>query len=317
MLLAVSYHYVVERPPDQPRAIFPVTTASLAAQIELLGADFTFVSRDQLLGAVAGRRELPERACLLTFDDGLRCQVELALPVLERLGAPAVFFVPGAPLAERRVLAVHKLHALRERLPEDEFEVRLDAALAAAGAEPPAVAVEHARRHYRYDTPSAARVKYLLNMALPRRVRDEVVESLFAAEFAEQVFAEQLYADRNQIAELERDHRAIGSHSYAHEPLTALSDDELPRDLRRAREFLAEVTGSPPLALSYPYGTASTVDRRVAAAARGAGFVAGFTMERRMNETLDEPLLLARLDTNDAPGGATPEPQLLEPTTRG
>ena len=314
MLLAVSYHYVVERPRDEPLAIFPVTTAALAAQIELLGQSFTFVARDDLLDAVARRRNLPDRACVLTFDDGLRCQVELALPVLEKLGVPAIFFVPGAPLAEKRVLSVHKLHALRERLATDEFQARLDVALTEAGIESPRVTAEEAQRHYRYDEPGAARTKDLLNMALPPQVRNDVVGSLFAAEFDERTYAEQLYADRGQIAELEREYRSVGAHSYAHEPLAGLPDDELRADLERVRELVREVTGSPPLALSYPYGTPATVDARVVAAAEGAGFAVGFTMERRTNETLDEPLLLARLDTNDAPGGAKPEPELLKPT---
>jgi peptidoglycan/xylan/chitin deacetylase (PgdA/CDA1 family) len=37
---------------------------------------------------------LPERAALITFDDGYRSVLEVALPSLERFGYPAVLFVP-------------------------------------------------------------------------------------------------------------------------------------------------------------------------------------------------------------------------------
>jgi peptidoglycan/xylan/chitin deacetylase (PgdA/CDA1 family) len=37
---------------------------------------------------------LPERAALITFDDGYRSVLEVALPWLERFGYPAVLFVP-------------------------------------------------------------------------------------------------------------------------------------------------------------------------------------------------------------------------------
>src|SRR2546423_1570693 len=121
MLLAVGYHYVAAEAPVEPRAIFPVTVEALRAQLELLGHEWEFVSRDQLVAAVSGERRLPERACIVTFDDGLRCQLDLAVPVLERLGVPAVFFVAGKPLAEGRALAVHKIHALRERLDDREL----------------------------------------------------------------------------------------------------------------------------------------------------------------------------------------------------
>jgi peptidoglycan/xylan/chitin deacetylase (PgdA/CDA1 family) len=297
-LLAVGYHYVAAEPPDEPRAIFPVTLDGLAAQLELIGRSSEFVSRDELLAAVTGEAELPERACVVTFDDGLRCQVELALPVLERLEVPAIFFVPGKPLAEECVLYVHKVHALRERVPDAEL-------LRLAGAED--VPVEVAQEHYRYDEPDAARLKYLLNMRLPLDEREQVVGAAFAEVFPDEAaFAYELYMSRDDVAELERGHAAVGAHSYAHEPLARLADDALDEDLEAVAALLEEVTGSRPRALSYPHGTASTVDVRVARRAEAAGFRAAFTMERALNRTLEEPLLLGRLDANDAPGGKRP-----------
>ena len=295
MLLAVGYHYVAEQAPEEPRAIFPVTTAALAAQIEQLSREYELVGRDELLAAVTGGADLPSRACVLTFDDGLRCQYELALPVLERLGAPAIFFVSGRPLAERRVLEVHKLHALRERLVDDELQARLPDDL-------PKVSPEEAQAHYRYDSPEAAALKFLLNIRLPADRRRELVDSLFAEEFAdESAVADELYMDRSQVAELERKHRALGAHSYAHQPLATLSNGELEGDLERVTGLLAEVTGSHLRAFSYPYGTPETVDPRVAAGVGAAGYRIAFTMRREMNESLAEPLLLGRFDTNDVP----------------
>jgi peptidoglycan/xylan/chitin deacetylase (PgdA/CDA1 family) len=299
ILLAVGYHYVAAKPPAAPRAIFPVTVDGLAAQLELVGRSFEFVSRDELIAAAAGEAPLPDRACVVTFDDGLRCQLELALPVLERLGVPPIFFVPGQPLAEERVLYVHKVHALREHVPDAEL-----LRLTGAAADVPA---EVAQEHYRYDEPDAARLKYLLNMALPLEEREQVVGAAFAEVFPdEQAFARELYMSREDVAELERAHAAVGAHSYAHEPLARLDDAALDRDLAEVAGLLEEVIGSRPRALSYPHGTASTVDVRVARRAEAAGFRVAFTMERALNRTLEEPLLLGRLDANDAPGGKRP-----------
>jgi peptidoglycan/xylan/chitin deacetylase (PgdA/CDA1 family) len=295
MLLAVGYHYVAERTPEAPRAIFPVTTGRLAAQIEELSREYELVSRDELLAAVTGDAGLPDRACVLTFDDGLRCQYELALPVLERLGAPAIFFVPGRPLGERRVLEVHKLHALRERLADDELRWRLPDDL-------PEVSPAEAQAHYRYDTPEAAALKFLLNIRLPTERRRELVDSLFAAEFPDEgTVAEELYMARDEVEALEREHRAIGAHSYAHQPLSTLSNGELDGDLERVTRLLEEVTGSRPRAFSYPYGTPEAVDPRAAAGLDAAGYRIAFTMRREVNANLAEPLLLGRLDTNDLP----------------
>ena len=293
MLVAVAYHYVAERAPAEPQAIFPVTTAALAEQIEELSREYELVGRDELLAAVSGGPGLPAKACVLTFDDGLRCQYELALPVLERLGAPAIFFVPGQPLGERRVLEVHKLHALRERVADDELRARLPHDL-------PEVSAAEAQAHYRYDSPEAATLKFLLNIRLPPDRRRELVESLFANEFPDEgAMADVLYMDRDQVAELEREHHAVGAHSYAHQPLATLSNGQLEADLDRVTRLLAEITGSPPQAFSYPYGTPETVDPRVAGEVGAAGYRIAFTMRREANESLTAPLLLGRLDTND------------------
>src|SRR5438128_5661752 len=186
MLLAVTYHYVAEEPPGAPRAIFPVTTALLARQIEELGCSFDFVSRDDLLRALDGEAGLPERAALVTFDDGLRCQVELALPVLDRLGVPGLFFVPGLPLAEGRVLDVHKVHRLREAMADEEI-------LAALGTDAPAAP---AGRHV-YDDPLAAAVKELLAGRSPEEL-DDLLARVGATVGLD------LYMSREQVAELER-----------------------------------------------------------------------------------------------------------------
>ena len=293
MLLAVGFHYVAERAPDEPRAIFPVTTEALAAQIEELSHEYELVGRDELLAAATGDADLPARACVLTFDDGLRCQFELGLPVLERLGAPAIFFVPGRPLFERQMLEVHKLHALRERLADDELRGRLPDDL-------PEVSAEEAQAHYRYDTPEAAALKFLLNIHLAAGRRRELVDSLFATEFPdESAAAAELYMDAEQVAELEREHHAVGAHSYSHQPLATLSNSELEADLERVTGVLEEITGSRPRAFSYPYGTPEAVDPRVAAGVGAAGYRIAFTMRREVNETLEEPLLLGRFDTND------------------
>ena len=74
--------------------------------------------------------------------------------------------------------------------------------------------------------------------------------------------------------------------------------------------LLREVTGVSPQAFSYPYGTAGTVDGRVAARLGEAGYRLAFTMRRAANHGLEQPLLLARVDTNDAPGGTKPMPEL-------
>lgn len=308
MLLAVSYHYISTEPKRSARAIFPAPLAAFEAQIEALARSFEFVSRRDLVAAVSRESSLPARGCLITFDDGLRSQFELALPVLERLGVPAIFFVSGLPLAERRPVHVHRIHALREKLRDEDLLEHLLARRPALDRELETISDETACAMYRYDVPSAARVKYLLNMRLDPPSGEQLIAEIFADQIGpDEPFCRDLYAGPDQVSDLERKHGAVGAHGYTHRPLALMDRAELSSDLQRGAAALAAVTGHTPEVISYPYGSADAVTTAVADAAAAGGFKVGLTMERALNQTLEDPMLLARLDFNEVPGGRDPQ----------
>src|SRR5207244_9921982 len=113
---------------------------------------------------------------------------------------------------------------------------------------------------------------------------EQVVGAAFAEVFPdEEAFARELYLSREDVAELERRHAAVGAHSYAHEPLARLDDAALDRDLDAVATLLEGITGSRSRALSYPHGTASTVDLRVARRTAAAGFRVGMSVDASLN----------------------------------
>jgi len=303
MLLAVNYHYLSEDG-QRGRAIYPISLDRFAAQLDDLARGFEFVSRSDLVAAVEQGAPLPARACLITFDDGLRQQVELGLPVLQQRGIPAVFFVCGEPLERGRALFVHKVHQLRELLPQAELRASLETELARDGVAIPAIPAHEPVETYRYDDPDTARFKYLLNVALGSEAA-QAIDRLFAEHFDEASFAQRFYADADQVRELEAAD-ALGAHGYCHKPLTRFAPGGARRDLELGAQVLERIAGVRARTVSYPYGEFVAVDRTVSAAAAAAGFSVGLTMERAFNQTLDDPLLLARLDTNDVPGGRNP-----------
>jgi peptidoglycan/xylan/chitin deacetylase (PgdA/CDA1 family) len=301
--LAVNYHYISSTAPVEPRAIYPVPVDVFERQLAELARGFEPVSRDQVAAAVGGGPSLPERAFIVTFDDGLREQFELALPVLDRLGVPALFLIPGRPFAERRALYVHKVHHLRETLGDE----RLLDLLLGLGLDPGGVSDEEAQAAYAYDTADAARLKFFLNVTIPSSQREEALERVLAMiGETEEEFCARLYMSEEQVAKLDREHGAVGSHGYAHVPLATLGAAGIRDDLEHGAALLERVTGTRPRVLSYPHGSERAVSRTVAEQASAAGFLVGFTMERAFNVTLEDPLLLARIDTNDAPGGKRP-----------
>jgi peptidoglycan/xylan/chitin deacetylase (PgdA/CDA1 family) len=69
----------------------------------------------------------------------------------------------------------------------------------------------------------------------------------------------------------------IGSHTRSHAHLRTLSDDELNREIRDAKEAIEDNLGRPCPSFAYPYGEH---DRRVRNAVRAAGHTLGFAATR-------------------------------------
>ena len=84
------YHRIGERSLDPWHLM--IDPEIFAGQIETLARDWTPISLSELVEGV-GRRQLPERAVAVTFDDGYADNLELAAPILLGHRIPATLFV--------------------------------------------------------------------------------------------------------------------------------------------------------------------------------------------------------------------------------
>ena len=90
--------------------------AGLTRQVSaFLSAGYTPISLGQLVDALEGKSEPPGRCMVLTFDDGLASQLTGALPVLQRFGIPATFFVmPAFRDGVHRYMTLDEIRLLRD-----------------------------------------------------------------------------------------------------------------------------------------------------------------------------------------------------------
>lgn len=94
-VLVLAYHDVMDSNPDQQYVA--VQTANFVAQMRWLKANhYNPVSIDQIFDARDGKADLPEKAVLLTFDDGYRSMYDRVFPILKRNHWPALFAPVGA-----------------------------------------------------------------------------------------------------------------------------------------------------------------------------------------------------------------------------
>ncbi len=302
MLFAVNYHYIRDSFDAPYPSIFGVTPDRFRKELRALRESARLVGGEQLM-EWAGR-DLPDdgAALVVTFDDGLAEQYEHALPVLREEGAPALFFVNSAPLAEGRVSTVHKLHLLRSRLSPHCFSTLLDEQAKRLGLELPEAEGEAPQRHYQYDTPAAARLKYRLNFLLDTEQRRQLADACFEAHFPDRdaEVSRRLYMDAGQIRNL-GERGLLGSHAHRHLPLGLLPEPKIREQIRSSLDHLERWSGRRPAAMSYPYGSRAACTPAVGLIAAEEGVRFAFTMERAGNPDCHRTLFLARYANNDLP----------------
>jgi len=311
-LLIVNFHYC-GKDNAYKAGIFPISAERLSRQLDALGSYFSFVSQRDLLDAVNGKIKLPDRSCLITFDDGLACQYEIALPILKRKGIPAGFFVSSLPYVEHKACLVHKTHYILSAYPISEIADCIEGYYHKCNPSSPKESIidrvkTEATGKYRYDDPVTASVKTILNTdsIFNATGREEIISSLFYSMIPdEQDFVDSWYLSTDQLKELAKK-EMIGLHSMSHSSLASLPVDQIEKDLRSNKENIEKIIGQKVFSISFPYGGKSDVDSSVIGVCKKIGCQIGFTMERSFNESLTEPLLFARLDTNDAIGGKKP-----------
>ena len=109
-LLVVMYHGVSASAPSPIWTQLPV--AVFRRQLEFLRRNYRVLALSEVVDAVRGNRSLPERAALITFDDGLRNNLTVAFPVLEELAIPATVFLTVDAIGTREILWVDELYLL-------------------------------------------------------------------------------------------------------------------------------------------------------------------------------------------------------------
>jgi peptidoglycan/xylan/chitin deacetylase (PgdA/CDA1 family) len=240
-------------------------------------AHYELVTASELWDAASSRPAGGKIPAAITFDDDLSTHVEVAMPILLRIGAPATFFLSGASLESPSSFWWERLQRAWDAGSVDDAWLRssgLGPATGAPGIHRAAAAIEAAP-------------------AEQRRVIDAELSELAGPDPADSGIRE------TEVRRLAAAGFEIGFHTRGHDRLPDLADDALERALREGRAPLEEVIGGPMRAVSYPHGKG---DRRVADAARRAGFDYGFTLGGSVVDVSGDPLLIDR--RYPAPGTA-------------
>lgn len=307
-LTAIAYHYV--RPLND--RFFPgingLDIHEFIGQLDYLANYYQFVSAPDVIAAVSQKTPLPNRAALLTFDDGLADHYSFVAPILVERKIPAAFFPSAQPVLTRKMLTVHKIHYLLAT-PNNRTDVvqRLVALIGRYRKDydlpPDESYIENWMRPGDFDDPPEVNfVKRVLQKGLPACLRDDVASQLFEqiVGFSADGFGDQIYLTTSQIREMVAEGFYFGGHGSRHVWLNTLDRDEQHTEIVEMTAFLKLfLPEMRDWMMTYPHGAG---DDNVKQLLRTHGCTVAFNVTPGIADLDNEdPLSLRRLDANDFP----------------
>lgn len=214
---------------------------------------------------------LPGRPAVITFDDGYRDNYTVALPILQRHGVKAAFFVAsgflegGMMFNDRVIEAIRRASGGSISVPGDNGGDSIELPLRDVAERRQAIdAVLRAIKH------------------LPPAERLHRVEALErdagAASPAGRQPGEPMMMTPDQVAGLRRAGMAVGGHTRTHPILLSLPDSEAQAEISGGLDDLASMLGERPSIFAYPNGKpGGDFDERHVAMVQEAGCRYAFT----------------------------------------
>lgn len=307
-LLVLTYHSVVDgvreyrhRHPLVYRNA--VDAERFEEQMRYLHRHYHPLTGDELRAVLDGASP-PDRAVVVTFDDGLLNNKTVARPILKRLQMPAVFFLPTGfvdSASEGRLrrhwsedLIAHLSHQLaQDAFDPSTFKPHLPGLDSDLTSQSSFEAILHVVDHLK-ALPRSQRTDRLSE--LTAKLGDPPPPSAFPADpEGHSILATMSWDDVRSAVNHEI---TLGGHTVNHESLSRVPDDEAKAEIEDSLDAIADRTDQPADLFSYPYGTAQDFSGVHKHLLSGAGCRGAFTQIVGFNDATTDSLALRRIDVS-------------------
>lgn len=305
-LYVAMYHYVRDLANSRYPEIKGMNIQDFKTQLEFMKSNFNIVRMEDVMDAADGKKELPENALLLTFDDGYIDNYTYVFPILEKMNLQGSFFITGKTFVEHKLLDVNKIHfTLASASAETMLPILLERMNYYRGTEFDFPSNEELWNEFavqtRLDTKEVIFLKRMLQTALPERLRNIITTEMFQqfVGIDEDKFARELYMTEDQMETLKRHGMFIGVHGYDHYWMERLTEDEAKQDIDKALAAMAPYIDPNKWVINYPYGSANeAILKYVESKGASLGFSTQYTVADLKR---DNRFYLPRLDCIDFP----------------
>lgn len=258
--------------------------------------------------------ELPERAVVVTFDDGYLDNFERALPLLRQHQVPATLFITTCNIDSPREFWWDRLETLLlapTTLPE-RLELPLDSGVRVwelgSAANYSAVERENDRGTMAWLAGKDGRLRFFYDVwkslwPLAADKREQALDQLanWSGVDSSPSPSRRSMSSAEIHAMGQESLMTIGAHTVDHPPLSAHPAEFQSEQILLGRENLQQILGVPVTTFAYPHGEYSPETIRLL---RNAGFECAVTVQQKVVGLDSDDMTLPRFGVRDLPGGA-------------
>lgn len=260
---------------------------TFTAQLEFLKAHYQVIPLGELIQALASGGPLPDRAAVITIDDGYRSIYTVAYPALKALQLPAAVFLATEFVDDRRWLWTDRVEYAVSHAVHDAFDL-------AIGGERLHVDLKDRPSQMAADKRLRSAMK-----ALPQERRDIAVTALEEAAGAclDVTSSNDLYEPLHwrEAAEMEQSGLvSIGSHTHTHVILARCTPERAAEELQQSKQIIEKRLGMPCTLFCYPNGRRGDFNGVTKRLLKDQGFAGGLTTVYGMNGRGADPYEIHR-----------------------
>jgi peptidoglycan/xylan/chitin deacetylase (PgdA/CDA1 family) len=278
-----------------------VDADSFATNLVFLKQYMNFVSMETAIEILRGESEPVPNAVVLTFDDGYLNHFDTALPIMESLEIPGIFFVVSSMVGAQTPFWFDRLDYALQHNVSDMCQIDcLGSIQQVDGSNVLRLREDMIKLFRRIESES----KNDLDIALLAQPVIEQVESIkgcsLLSHYADGTHPCTIASPEVVRAAAASKYVSIGSHTSDHVRLTHIDGGEIENQLSSSFECISARTGKPPKVFCYPSGN---YDCRAVAIVRDSPYEVAFTSDEGLNCVGSD---LLRMHRTNWPPGAGP-----------
>jgi len=258
-------------------------------QISYLNKNYNIIRLDQLVEIYRKGEKLPERAVVITFDDGYKSNYALAFPVLKELDAFATIFITTNFIEYEEFLWPDRVEYALDKTPVTMFDL----------------VVNNEITHFDIpDTESRIACYQKINALLKnvtRESRGKVINELerkLGCKLAMNGDVHNIYRPLawGEVMEMTGSGLvSIGSHTISHGIVTKFSTEKMREELSLPKQVIEKHTGVPCTLFAYPNGAPGDFSGQSRKVLIDLGYSCGLTTVKGKNDRHADVYELRRL----------------------